>query len=287
MSLNEQIIYYNGKFLKENEICLSPFNRGFSFGDGVFETMRVYSGKVFRLEDHIDRLLRGLDLLGIERNADVGSIKKAVKSLIDKNSLNNASMKISAFREECSGIDPVAGLKACYLITSSHFDFKRKEKCEKGISAGIVSIKRNQSSPHVFIKSLNYLENILGRREAHDKGYDEAVFLNNLNFVAEGSISNIFTVKDFVLYTPSLETGILNGITRAVVIEIASDFGIKCCERFLKKEDVLTADEVFLTNSLMEIIPVRELDGQRLSDRCPGIITADFMRMYREKVEKE
>ena len=287
MSINEQIIYYNGKFLKEREVCLSPFNRGFSFGDGVFETMRVYSGKVFRLKSHINRLFNGLDLLGIERNADVCFLENVVKSLIEKNRLNDASIKLIAFREEYPGLDPAPGLKACYLITASPFDFKRKEKFEKGISAGIVSIRRNQSSPHVLIKSLNFLENILGRREAHDKGYDEAVFLNNLNFVAEGSISNIFIIKDSVVFTPSLDTGILKGITRDVVIEIAADFGIKCSENYLKTDDILTADEVFMTNSLMEIIPVREIDGQIFSDRCPGIITADFMRMYREKVDKE
>jgi len=287
MSLNEQIIYYKGKFLKESETCLSPFNRGFSFGDGVFETMRVYSGKVFRLESHINRLFKGLDLLGIERNADLGLIENALISLIDKNSLDDASIKISAFREECPGLDPVSGLKACYLITSSSFDFKRKERYGKGVSAGIVTIRRNQSSPHVFIKSLNFLENILGRKEAHDNGYDEAVFLNNLGFVAEGSISNIFTVKNSVLLTPSLETGILKGVTRDVVIELAADVGIKCSENFLKTDELLTADEVFMTNSLMEIIPVREINGQMLGNRCPGIITADFMRMYREKVYKE
>lgn len=287
MSLNEQMIYYKGKLQKESEVCLSPFNRGFSFGDGVFETLRVYSGKVFRLESHINRLFKGLDLLGIERNADVGSIENAVKRLIDKNSLDDASIKISAFREESPGVDPISGLKACYLMTSGPFDFRRKETCEKGISAGIVTIRRNQSSPHVFIKSLNYLENILGRREAQDKGYDEAIFLNSLDYVAEGSISNIFTVKNSGLFTPALDSGILNGITRDVVIEIAADLGIKCCEKFLKKDDLLTADEVFMTNSLMEIIPVREINGQRFNDRCPGKMTADFMRRYTEKVDKE
>ena len=124
-------------------------------------------------------------------------------------------------------------------------------------------------------------------KEALEKGYDEAVFLNNLNFVAEGSISNIFIIKDSVVFTPSLDTGILKGITRDVVIEIAADFGIKCSENYLKTDDILTADEVFMTNSLMEIIPVREIDGQIFSDRCPGIITADFMRKYREKIDKE
>ena len=271
MSLNEQMIYYNGKLLKKSEVCLSPFNRGLSFGDGVFETLRVYTGKVFRLESHINRL----------------SIENAVKRLIDKNSLNAASIKISAFREDYPGLDPVSGLKACYLITSSPFDFKRKEKCEKGISAGIVSIRRNNTSPHVLIKSLNYLENILGRREAHERGFDEAVFLNNHELVTEGSISNIFIIKDSVLFTPPEDVGILKGITRDVVFEIAETLGIKCCEEYFKTDYMLTADEAFMTNSLMEIMPLREIDGQILGDACPGSKTADFMRIYREKVDQE
>ena len=151
----------------------------------------------------------------------------------------------------------------------------------------IVSIRRNNTSPHVFIKSLNYLENILGRREAHERGFDEAVFLNNHERVTEGSISNIFIIKDSVLFTPPEDVGILKGITRDVVFEIAKDLGIKCCEESFKTDYVLTADEAFMTNSLMEIMPLREIDGQRLGDACPGSKTADFMRRYREKVDKE
>jgi branched-chain amino acid aminotransferase len=285
--LKEPIIYYNGKFLKESEVSLSPYNRGLHFGDGVFETLRVYSGRVFRLESHIKRLFKGLDALGLENKADVPVIEEAVKGLICENSLTEAALKIIAFREECPGLDPVPGLKACYLITSSPFDFKRKKYCGKGISAAIVSIRRNQSSPHVFIKSLNYLENILGRREAHDKGYDEAVFLNNYEMVTEGSISNLFIIKDSVLFTPPEDAGILKGITRDVVFEIAKDLGMKCCEESFKADYVLTVDEAFMTNSLMEIMPLREIDGQILGDTCLGSKTSDFMRRYREKVEQE
>ncbi len=283
----EPIIYYNGKFLKESEVSLSPYNRGLHFGDGVFETLRVYSGRVFRLENHIKRLFKGLDVLGLENKADVCFLENAAKSLIEKNRLNDASIKIIAFREECPGLDPTPSLKACYLITASPFDFKRKEKFEKGISAGIVSIRRNQSSPHVFIKSLNFLENILGRKEAHEKGFDEAVFLNNYEMVTEGSISNLFIIKDSVLFTPPVAAGILKGITRDVVFEIAKDLGMKCCEEYFKIDYMLTADEAFMTNSLMEIMPLREIDGQILGDTCPGSKTADFMRRYREKVDKE
>jgi D-amino acid aminotransferase len=286
-NLKEPIIYYNGEFLKESEVSLSPYNRGLHFGDGVFETFRVYSGRVFRLESHIKRLFRGLDVLGLGNKADVSVIEEAVKGLIFENSLTEAALKIIAFREECPGLDPVPGSKACFLIIPGSFDFKRKKYCEKGISAAIVSIRRNLSSPHVFIKSLNFLENILGRREAHERGFDEAVFLNNYEMVTEGSISNIFIIKDSVLFTPPEDVGILKGITRDVVFEIAIDLGIKCCEESFKTDDVLTADEVFMTNSLMEIMPLREIDGQILGDTCPGSKTADFMRRYREKVEKE
>ena len=286
-NLDEPIVYLNGKFLQESEVSLSPYNRGLHFGDGVFETLRVYSGRVFRLESHIKRLFRGLDVLGLGNKADVPVIEEAVKGLICENSLTEAALKIIAFREEGPGFDPLPGSKACFLIIPGSFDFKRKKYCEKGISAVIVSIRRNLSSPHVFIKSLNFLENILGRREAHERGFDEAVFLNNYEMVTEGSISNIFIIKDSVLFTPPEDVGILKGITRDVVFEIAKDLGIKCCEESFKTDNVLTADEVFMTNSLMEIMPLREIDGQILGDTCPGSKTADFMRRYREKVDKE
>jgi D-amino acid aminotransferase len=285
--LKEPIIYYNGKFLKESEVSLSPYNRGLHFGDGVFETLRVYSGRVFRLESHIKRLFKGLDVLGLENKADVCFLENVVKSLIGKNRLNDASIKLIAFREECPGVDPLPGLKACFLIIPGSFDFERKKYCEKGISAAIVSIRRNLSSPHVFIKSLNFLENILGRREAHERGFDEAVFLNNHEMVTEGSISNIFIIKDSVLFTPPAAAGILKGITREVVFEIAKDLGIKCCEEYFKADYMLTADEAFMTNSLMEIMPLRELEGHQLGDTCPGSKTADFMRRYRKKVDQE
>jgi len=193
--LTERIIYYNGEFLKESELRLSPYNRGLQFGDGVFETMRVYSGRVFRLESHIKRLLKGLDVLQIV--------------------------------------------------------------------------------------------NMLGRRQAHDSGFDEAVFLNDLETVAEGSISNIFIFKDSVLLTPPINAGILNGITRDVVFEIAEECGMKCCEKVIKADDILTAAEAFMTNSLMEIMPLREIDGHQIGDKCPGSITADLMKRFRGKVDKE
>ena len=285
--LKEPIIYYNGKLLKESEVSLSPYNRGVHFGDGVFETLRVYSGRVFRLESHIKRLFKGLDVLGLENKADVPVIEEAVKGLICENSLTEAALKIIAFREECPGLDPVPGSKACFLMLPGSFDFKRKKYCEKGISAAIVSIRRNNTSPHVFIKSLNFLENILGRREAHERGFDEAVFLNNHEMVTEGSISNIFIIKDSVLFTPPAAAGILKGITRDVVFEIAETLGIKCCEEYFKTDYMLTADEGFMTNSLMEIMPLREIEGHQLGDTCPGSKTADFMRRYREKVDQE
>ena len=285
--LIERIIYYKGEFLKESELRLSPYNRGLQFGDGVFETMRVYSGRVFRLESHINRLLKGLDVLQIENKLDAPVIKNAVKTLIDENDLTDASLKITAFREECPGLDPVPGSKACFLMTLSPFDHERKKYCEKGISTGIVTIRRNLSSPHVFIKSLNYLENMLGRRQAHDRGFDEAVFLNDLETVAEGSISNIFIFKDSVLFTPPINAGILNGITRDVVFEIAEENGILCCEKSMKADDILKADEAFMTNSLMEIMPLREIDGHRIGDKCPGAVTADLMKRFSGKVDKE
>lgn len=285
--MDEPFIYYDGQFLKTDRVCLSPFNRGFSYGDGVFETLRVYGGRVFRLKSHLNRLYHGLDVLEINRPEETEAIAAAVSGLIAKNSLAEASLKITAFRKGCPGLDTDPDAEACFMVTSGSFDGVRKSRFEKGITAGIVSIRRNSSSPHVYIKSLNYLENLLGRREAVRRDCDEAVFLNHHDFVTEGSISNIFIIKDHVLQTPPLSTGVLDGITREVVLEIVSALDLPCRCRAFKTAELMSADEAFMTNSLMEIMPLIRVDGQAVGTGDPGPVTVDLMRAYREKVDME
>jgi len=287
MAVAEPLIYLDGRFVRKDEARLSPFNRGFSFGDGVFETLRVYSGRVFRLDAHLKRLYEGLRVLDIRFFSKAETVLTAVSGLIEKNDLTDASLKITAFRTGETGLVPDPNAAACFMVTSGLFDLERKNRFAKGIAAAIVSIRRNPDSPHVYIKSLNYLDNLLGRMEAGKSGCDEAIFLNHSGFVTEGSISNIFMVKNKSLLTPPLKSGILNGITREVVFEIAADLGFSCRAEYFKPDRLMAADEAFMTNSLMEIMPLVRVGGQSIGPGKSGSITNALMKAYQEKVDKE
>lgn len=283
----ESIFYYNGSFLKEGEAAISPFNRGLHYGDGVFETMRSYAGHIFRFEDHVKRLLDGLEVLKIKAGRDNSEFYNAVEKVLRKNGLSDASVKIIAFRQGGEGPTPPADSKASFLITARPFDRERKARCEKGISGYVVPIRRNNYSPVSFIKSLNYLNNILGRLEARDNNADEALFLNILNKVAEGATSNVFIIKRGTVYTPPVNAGILKGITRDVVLQIAKQTGITCLERDFTMDELSEADEAFLTNSLMEIMPLVSVNDTHIGKGIPGDITKQLMQSYSSLVKKE
>jgi branched-subunit amino acid aminotransferase/4-amino-4-deoxychorismate lyase len=194
--------------------------------------------------------------------------------------LSDARLKIIAFREGADGPSPLPGLKAEIIITAAPIDDKTKLSYEKGIRGHIVSIKRNNYSPISFIKSLNYLDNILGRIEARENNADEAIFLNIQGRVAEGSTSNIFIIKQGTVFTPPVTEGILNGITRDVIFRISSEIGIKCLEIEFPPGQLFEADESFLTNSLMEIMPLVSVNGKPVGTGNPGEITKTLMDRY-------
>jgi len=281
------IVYYNGKYLKEDEVCISPFSRALHYGDGVFETMRSYAGRIFRLEDHLSRLLNGLGVLRIKADLNVPEIHSAIEGVLQKSSLSDASVKIIAFRQGGEGPAPPPDSGASVLISARPFDYKRKEQYEKGISAQVVSIRRNNYSPVALIKSLNYLDNILGRLEARDNKADEALFLNINDKVAEGATSNIFMVKGGIIKTPPDHAGILKGITRQAVLQIAEEDGIALSEIDFSVEELLSADEVFLTNSLMEIMPLVSVNKKDIGKGLTGDMTGKLMEEYSSLVKKE
>jgi branched-chain amino acid aminotransferase len=283
----ENIIFYDGEFLKESEVSISPFSRGLHYGDGVFETMRSYTGKVFRFEDHIKRLIDGLEVLRIQPIWDTIGLSKAVDKVLNQNRLSDASIKIIAFRQGGEGPTPAPNSKASVLISARPFDFKKKQRFEEGISAHVASIRRNTHSPVSAIKSLNYLDNILGRLDSYDNNSDEALFLNIHNKVAEGATSNIFIIKQGAVYTPPSNAGILKGITRDVVMQITKEAGITCSENDLFLDEVFDADEAFLTNSLMEIMPLVSLNRMIIGKGTPGNITKQLMFKYHSLVKKE
>ncbi len=278
-----EIIYLNGSLVPDDQAKISPLDYGFLYGFGLFETMRAYDGKVFKLEAHLNRLARAVKTLGLPPvELD---LKQAVADTIQANELTSARIRITVSAGEGGPVpDPITCTKPTVLITARDYQPPAEEIYEKGYKAVISSIRRNAESPLSRLKTTNYLENLLAKQEAKDKGADEAVFLNEHDLVAEAGMSNIFIVSDGFLKTPRVENSILPGITREVVLELAAKLGIEAVEEDFWLGDLLEADEAFLTNSLMEIMPLVKVAGKRIGSGKPGLLTRKLRAAYSELV---
>jgi len=273
-------IYINGDFFPEEEAKVSVFDRGFLYGDGVFETLRAYKGKIFRLADHLERMSiasRRLLLPFDSQEADL-----ALYETLRRNELGNALLRLTLTRGRGSwGIDYPPDTHPTMVIFARHFTGYSGQ--EDGIHVLIADrCKTPHESMDSTIKSLNFLNNILARREATEKECKEAILLNKDGLVAEGSVSNIFWVTDHVLYTPTTEVGILAGVTRKVVLELARKNNIPTEEGFYKPEILLSADEVFLTNTGYEIMPVCKVN--EVSFQSPGPISTLLLNSFHDLV---
>ena len=282
-----QVAFLNGKFVPLVNAKVSILDRGFLYGDGVFETMRSYSGKVFQLERHIDRLLISLKILRIKIPYTKNKLCLLVDRALRLNKLNNAYIKLLVTRGVTpGGIDIPKTTKPTLLIYVSPLGGIAEGIYKKGIKINFACVDKNEKSFIARIKSLNYLDNILARAEARDGGFDEAVFVNAKGNVAEATTSNIFMVKRSTLITPPLRAGLLPGITRQVVIQIIKKyFRNKICEKNIKPDDLFNADEIFLTNSILEIVPVVKLGRKRIGTGKPGIFTNLVRIFYRTEVK--
>lgn len=282
----EEIVFLNGEFLPLSEAKIPVADYGFLYGYGVFETMRSYQGKVFRLERHLARLTESAGKLGIMARPD--DLKQAVEDTIRKNAVQEARVRLSMTPGSGSFTPGPGGLqKTTTLVMVYKYLPYSPEIYARGFRAVISSIRRNSRSPLPGMKTANYLESLLARREAAGAGADEAVFLNEMDLVAEAAYSNLFIVSGGTLKTPGLETGILPGITRGVVLEIASGLGIPCLETGIQVQELEQADEAFLTNSMMEIMPLTVVDKKNIGAGRPGELTQKLMAAYREMVREE
>jgi branched-chain amino acid aminotransferase len=282
----KRIVYYNGAFTPEHSVLISPFNRGLLYGDGLFETLRAYRGRVFRFGEHLSRLSEGLRVLRIEPCWTERDIEHAVYELLSRNKLSDASVRISVFRGDGEGPEPQNDLKPILLLSARAFAGYRAEDYAKGFCVYIASLRRNRYSPLSRIKSINYLENILGRLEARDHSAQEALFLNSSGWVAETATANIFMVTGKTVITPPADAGVLPGITRAAVIASArASREVK--EQLFSPEELLRAEEAFLTNSLMEIMPLVTVNGRPVGSGVPGPLTGELHKRYRELVQEE
>ncbi len=253
-------LYLNGEFVQSEAARISPYDHGFLYGLGLFETFRTYNGHPFLLDDHLDRLKEGLDTLNINFAINRKHILNITKKLLQLNSFDDAYCRLNI----SAGIDEIGFRTSSYeeptVILFQKSLPKRNTLTEK--RAAILKLNRNTPETGVRLKSHHYLNNIAAKRELGSATDIEGIFLTEQGFVAEGITSNIFWVKGDILFTPTVETGILNGITRQYIIKLAKSLQISVQVGEYRENDLLEADEIFFTNSIQEIVPVCEVNGK-------------------------
>jgi len=281
-------IFINNRFYTEDRAKVSVFDRGLLYGDGVYETMRSYNGRIFMLGEHLRRLRKSAELIDLKIIWSDKNLTDFLYRTLRANKLKSAYIRLTVTR----GIGPIGlDIKLCknptLMIITKKFIPYPDNYYTKGVKICISEIRRNHPlciDPQ--IKSLNFLNNIIAR--LHGK-YFEYIMLNLNGYVTEGTVSNIFLVKDSVLLTPSIESGILPGITREIVISLARKNNIKTLETLIKPEQLCSADECFLTNTSIEILPVKKIDTRQFSS--PGKITqfvqSEFKNLVRRKLDKD
>lgn len=277
----EDLVYINGKLKTKSEAKISVWDHGLLYGDGVFEAMRVYDWNIFMLKEHIDRLYNSARAIKIEIPISKEDMINAVTIIVKKNNLHYGYIRIIVTRGEGPmGVDPRNCKEPTIIIMSE----AREPLFEgKPVSAIISSFRRVPSeSLDPRIKSLNYLNNVLAKIQAIESNAEEAIMLNIQGYVTEGVTENIFVARENMLYTPPLSSGILEGITRKVVMIIADKLGIQVKETNLTVYDLYVADEIFLTGTAAEITPVTKIDGRTVGNGKPGPIYLKIVEEFRK-----
>ena len=289
-------IYINGEFFDKDNAKISVFDHGLLYGDGVFEGLRCYNGKVFRLERHIDRLWDSAKSLAIEIPMSKSEMIAATNQAVQVNKVQEGYIRIVVTRgvgrendlgTPDLGLDPFICGPPQVIIIAAQLALYPKELYETGldiVTAGTMRMPASALNPRV--KSLNYLNSIMAKVEAIRAGCVEALMLNHKGEVAECTGDNIFIIKRGVLMTPPIDAGILEGVTRNVVLELAAKLGIPAKECAFTRHDVFVADECFLTGSAAELIPVVAIDKRTIGDGKPGPITKKLLDAFHEEVKR-
>ncbi len=283
------LVYVNGKFVPKDKASVSVFDHGFLYGDGIYETLRAYRGKLFLLSKHLSRLKHSAEAISLKLPMTIEKIGEAMYETLSVNKLTDAYVRLHLSRGPGDiGLDPALCHAPTMFIVTQPFKDYPVENYEKGVSVAIVETRRNHPlaiSP--AIKSTNFLNNILAKIESLKSGAYEGIMLNWEGCVAEGTISNIFMVKRGALHTPSLDTGILDGVTRDLVLHLARKDHIPVKEEKFKPHDLISADECFITNTTIEVLPVTRVDGETIGSGRPGTVTLALRSAYRREVEKD
>jgi branched-chain amino acid aminotransferase len=275
-------IFISGKHYDKEDARISVYDHGLLYGDGVFEGMRSYGGKVFRMDEHLDRLWNSAKAIWLEIPMTKAAIAQAVNDTLRINNISDGYIRLLVTRGAGTlGLDPNRTANPQVIIIADSIAMYPAEMYEQGLTIITSSVLRNHPaalSPR--IKSLNYLNNILAKIEGLQAGCVEALMLNHKGEIAECTGDNIFLVRSGVLQTPPLDAGILEGVTRNAVIELARASGIEAREMALTKHDVYIADECFLTGSAAEVIPVVKVDSRVIGAGKPGPITLDLKERF-------
>jgi len=277
-------IYIDGNFYDQSEAKISVFDHGLLYGDGVFEGIRFYDDRVFRLEEHIDRLWDSAKAIAMELPLSKPELSAATLETIRQNDLHNGYIRLIVTRGVGSlGLSPDSCRRPSIIIIAATIALYPEELYHKGLTMITCSTRRTSAAAlNGRVKSLNYLNNIMGKLEAQHAGAGEGVMLNEEGYVAECTGDNIFVVKNGQIATPHPNCGILAGVTRAVVFELAEKANIPTREHNLTRYDIYTADECFLTGTAAEVIPAVQLDKRLIGNGQPGQITLKLVDRFRE-----
>jgi branched-chain amino acid aminotransferase len=276
-------VYINGKYLDEAGAKISVFDHGLLYGDGIFEGIRAYNGRVFRLKEHIDRLFCSAKAILLTIPMSHEQVVQAVVDTCRQNDLRDAYIRLVVTRGIGTlGLNPNRCKEPSIIIIAGKIQLYPQELYERGMDIITVPTVRNlHSALNPAIKSLNYLNNILAKIEANNAGCEEAIMLNAEGFVAECTGDNLFIVKEKQVLTPPLTAGALYGITRRVVLDLSTEMGLSVAEANLTRYDVFNADECFLTGTGAELVPVVRVDGRVIGNGNPGPITRQLVEKYR------
>jgi len=282
-------VYVNGEFFPKEEAKISVFDHGFLYGDGVFEGIRAYNGRVFKLKEHIDRLYNGARGIMLDIPLTKEEMTEVVLETIRRNQLKDAYIRLVVSRGTGDlGLDPRKCQKPTIICIADKIVLYPEKLYTEGMEIITAATRRNRpEGVNPQMKSLNYLNNILAKIEANLAGVPEAMLLNTEDYVAECTGDNIFIVRDGVLITPPPYVGILIGITRNTVMELAEKLGIKVEEKVFTRYEVFTADECFLSGTAAEAIPVVKVDGRPIGDGKPGPITKKIIDAFKELIKTE
>lgn len=282
-------VWVNGWLQPADRTALGPLDRGFTLGDGLFETVRVYRGVPFRLEAHLRRLEEGLARLGIRPPGGPGlpRVRAGVAAVLRDGGKEDASLRITVSRGPGPpGLAPPTEDTPSVVVMLAPYQ-PQEHWYRQGLSVRITEGRVNEGGLTAGLKHLGYLESILARQQADRYGADDGILLNGRGNLAEGTASNLFLVRRNVLLTPSLREGILPGVTRATVLELAGRRGLAVWEGALPVRLLDEAQEVFLTSSLRELAPVVDVDGRPVAEGCPGPVWRGLQELYRERVARE